>query len=40
MIENRRIRGQPCYRQIIDISLQRTAVEQVAGDVVEPDALS
>jgi hypothetical protein len=40
VIENGRIRGEPRNRQIVDVPLQRAAVQQVAGNVVEPDALA
>jgi len=40
VIEDRRIRGQPRYRQLLDVALESTAVEQVSSDVVEPQASS
>jgi hypothetical protein len=39
-IEDGRIRSKPRYRILIDVTLQRSAVQQVARDVVEPDALT
>ena len=40
MIEDRRIRGEPGHRKLVDVALQRAAVQQLAGDVVEPEALA
>ena len=40
MVEDRRVRGQPGDRQLVDVALQRAAGQQVAGDVVEPEALA
>ena len=39
-IEDRRVRGQPGHRKLGDIFLQGAVVQQVAGDVVEPNALA
>src|SRR6185312_14372840 len=40
IVEDRRVRGQPCHRKIVDVAFQRAAVQQLAGDVVEPEALA
>ena len=40
MIEDGGIRRKPCHRELIDIALQRTVIQQLAGDVVEPEALA
>ena len=40
MIEDRRIRGETRHREFVDVALQRAAVQEVAGDVVEPEALA
>src|SRR5262249_41258501 len=40
MVEDCRIRGQPGHRKFLDVALQRAAVHQVAGDIVEPEALT
>ena len=40
VIENRRIGGEPRHRPFVDIAFQRAAVQQIARDVVEPDALA
>src|SRR5262250_1999620 len=40
MVEDRWIRGKSGHRQVVDVVLQRTAVEQLARDIVEPEALS
>ena len=36
VVEDGRVRGQAGDRQIVDVALERAAIEQVAGDVVEP----
>ena len=40
LIEDRRIGSETGHREFIDVALQRSAVEQTAGDVVEPKALA
>ena len=40
VVEDRGVRREPRDRQLVDVLLERSAVEQVAGDVVEPDALA
>ena len=40
LIENRGIRCESRHRQLIDVALQCAAIDQVARDVVKPDALS
>src|SRR6266849_792934 len=40
LVEDRRIRGEPRHRQLVDVALERAAVQQVARDVVEPEALT
>ena len=40
VVEDRRIRGQPGHREFVDVAFERAAVQQVARDVVEPDALA
>src|SRR5262249_23717030 len=40
VIEDCRIRCESCQRQVRDVAPQSAAGEQVAGDVVEPNALS
>ena len=40
VVENGRIRGQTGDGEFIDVALERPGVEQVAGDVVEPEALA
>jgi hypothetical protein len=40
VVEDRRIRRQPGYGELVDVAFERTAVQQVAGNVVEPDALA
>ena len=39
-LEDRGVRGQPRYAQFCNVSRQRAALEQPAGDVIEPDALA
>ena len=40
LIEDRRVRREPRHRQLVDVALQRAGREQVARDVVEPEALA
>src|SRR5262249_4164172 len=40
MIEDRRVGGEPGHAELFHIALQGAAVQQVAGDVVEPQALT
>lgn len=40
VIEDRGIRCESRHRQIVDVMLQHTAIEQIARDIVEPNALS
>src|SRR5439155_21014382 len=40
LVEDGRIRGQPRHCQLVDVVLERAVVQQVARDVVEPEALA
>ena len=40
VIEDCRIGGQTSDREILDVALESAAIEQLARDVIEPDALS
>src|SRR5262249_47107524 len=40
LIENRRVRGEAGYGELADVVLQRAAVKEIAGNIVEPEALS
>ena len=40
VVENRRIRGEPRHRELVDVALERAAIQQVPCDVVEPEALA
>src|SRR5215472_4058039 len=40
VLENRGIRGKSRYREFTDVTLKRTAVEEIARDVVEPETLT
>ena len=40
VVEDRRIRGEPRHRELVDVALERAAIQQVARDVVEPEALA
>jgi hypothetical protein len=40
VIKDRRIRRQPSHKQILDVPLERPSVQEVSGDIVEPDALA
>ena len=38
-IEDRRVREEPGYRQLLNVALQRSTLQQVASDVVKPETL-
>src|SRR5882757_5770093 len=40
MVEDRGIGGESGYRQVVNIVLKRTVVQQLAGNVVEPETLA
>ena len=40
VVEDRGVRGEPRDRELLDIAAERAAVQQTAGDVVEPEALA
>ena len=40
VVEDRRVRGKPGYREILDVAPQGAAGKKVARDVVEPEALA
>jgi hypothetical protein len=40
VIEDRGVRCEPRHRKLVDVALQRAAVQQLAGDIVEPQALT
>ena len=40
MVKYRRIRSEPGYRQLVDVTLERAFVQQITRDVVEPEALT
>jgi hypothetical protein len=40
VIENCRIGSEASHRKRVDVALQRSAGEEIAGDVVQPKALS
>ena len=40
VVEDRRIGGEAGDKLLVDVALERAAIEQVAGYVVEPQALS
>jgi hypothetical protein len=40
VVEDRRVRREPHHGQLIDVPLQYAGVEQIAGYVVEPEALA
>jgi hypothetical protein len=40
VVEDRRVRGKPGDRQVPDVVLERASIQQIACDVVEPDALA
>src|SRR5262245_30552924 len=40
VVEDRRIRSEPGYRKLIDIALECPAIDEVARNVVQPQALT
>src|SRR3546814_3333945 len=40
LVEDRRVGGQPGDAVLVDVALQRAIVEDLAGDVVQPEALA
>src|SRR6185503_11665387 len=40
VIEDSGVRREPCHRELLDIPAKRTAHQQTAGDIVEPEALT
>src|SRR4029077_593611 len=40
MVEDRWVRGEARHRQLVDVALERSRGQQVARDVVEPEALA
>ena len=40
VIEDSGVRREPGHRELLDITAKRTARQQTAGDVVEPEALT
>ncbi len=40
LLEDRRVRGQAGHRELADVSVERSARQQVTGDVVEPETLA
>src|SRR5262247_2291907 len=40
MVEDGGVGGEPGDRQLVDVALERAARQQIAGDVVEPEALT
>src|SRR5690606_39805326 len=40
LVEDRRVGGQPGDAVLVDVALQRAVVEDLAGDVVQPEALA
>ena len=40
LVENGRVRGQSGDRELVDVTAQRAVVENLAGDVVQPEALA
>jgi hypothetical protein len=38
--EDRRVRGQARERELVDAALQRAGLDQLAGDLVDPQALA
>jgi hypothetical protein len=40
VIEDGRVRSEPCNRELLDVTAQCAAGQQAAGDVVQPEALA
>jgi hypothetical protein len=40
VVEDRGIGGEPGHRELVDVVFKRPAAQQIAGDIVEPDALA
>src|SRR6185437_1811876 len=40
VVEDGRVRGEPGHRELVDVALQRPVIQQLAGDIVEPQALA
>jgi hypothetical protein len=40
VIEDRRIGSEPAHREVVDIVLERAALQKVSRNVVEPDTLA
>src|SRR5208337_3538276 len=40
LIKNRRVRGQSGHQELVNVTFESAVVQQVAGDVVEPEALA
>src|SRR5260370_42621650 len=40
VVEDGRVRGQPRYRKLVDVAAEHARFQQVARDVVEPEALA
>jgi len=40
MVEDRGVRGEPGDRQLVDVALERAAGQQMAGDIIELQALT
>ena len=40
LVEDRGVRGQPGHGQFVHVALERAAVQQVARDIIEPEALA
>src|SRR5262249_36092227 len=37
---DRRIRREPCHRELVDVARERAVLQQIARDVVEPETLA
>jgi hypothetical protein len=40
LIEDRGIGGEPGHRQFVDVGFERTADQEITGNIVEPQALA
>ena len=40
MVEDGGVGGEPGDRQLVDVALERAAIQQVARDIIEPETLA
>src|SRR5207245_6907380 len=40
VVEDRRVRRKPRHGELVDVALERAGLQQIAGDVIEPETLA